>query len=77
MGWCSATEIFDQIVGPLVDDKKPLKPKKIIEQLIVALEDGDWDCQKDSEYWDHPVVAEIFKKLHPEWFADEKGPWPE
>lgn len=67
MGWCSATTIFDNVAGALLY-KKPEKPEVILENLIEALEDGDWDCQQESAYWDHPVVRKIMKKLHPAWF---------
>lgn len=70
MGWCSATEIFDNVVGGLIGDTK-LSKKQIISNLIGALEDGDWDCQADSAYYDHPLVRECFMELHPRWFEEE------
>jgi hypothetical protein len=68
MGWCSATYIFDEIVKALKDggDKK-----EAIKQLIIALEDEDWDCQSDSVYWDDEEVKSIFKEMHPDWFKEE------
>jgi len=69
MGWCSATYIFDQVVKALKEDGDK---KDAITQLIVALEDGDWDCQADSDYYDDPEIQEIFKELHPNWFEDEE-----
>ena len=70
MGWCSATEIFDVVAGSLLDDGKTDK-KEVLTKLIAALWDGDWDCERDSRYWDHPLVREIFKELRPEWFDEE------
>lgn len=70
MGWCSATRIFDSVAGVLLDDKD-IDKKEALETLIAALEDGDWDCQGDSDYYDHPLVQEIFKELHPNWFDEE------
>lgn len=67
MGWCSATIIFDKVVGALLDDKDK---KEAIKALIEALEDNDWDCQSDSDYFDHPLIKEIFKELHPSWFEE-------
>jgi hypothetical protein len=69
MGWCSGTEIFDVIAKALLEKEKP-NPKQILEIVIDALEDSDWDCQKDSAYWDHPLVREIFKKRNPNWFKE-------
>lgn len=70
MGWCSATRIFDPIVGALLDDK-PVDKKALIKMLAEELENGDWDCQMDSNYWDHPLVREVFKELHPDWDWEE------
>jgi hypothetical protein len=72
MGWCSATVIFDNVCDSLLveGDKKPT-PEETIRALAAALEDGDWDCQQDSAYWDHPVVQKVMRELHPRWFEDE------
>ena len=70
MGWCSATEIFDSVAGALLDDK-PFDKKQVLRKLIGALEDGDWDCQYESKYFNHPLVKEIFKELHPRWFEED------
>lgn len=67
MGWCSGTEIFDSVCSVLLD-KKPADKKMVIKQLITSLEDADWDCQHDSAFWDHPLVSECFKEMHPHWF---------
>lgn len=69
MGWCSATVIFDGVCDALLADEKP-DLKSTLRALIAALEDGDWDCQSDSEYWNHPMVREIMKELHPRWDLD-------
>ena len=75
MGWCSATIIFDDLASFIVElsdaDADMYidldKGKAVLKRLAIALEDNDWDCQSDSDYWDHPVVVEIFKELHPDW----------
>lgn len=69
MGWCSATIIFDQIAQIILDDK-PIDKKTVLRTVIDSLEEGDWDCQHDSEYWDHPLVQEIMRDKHPHWFED-------
>jgi hypothetical protein len=71
MGWCSATDIFDNVAGALLDNKKKLDTRSVLMKLIEALESGDWDCQQDSAYWDNPVVQGIMRELHPRWFEDE------
>lgn len=72
MGWCSATVIFDNVCDALLKDEgKKQSPEDTLRALAVALEDGDWDCQMDSDYWDHPVVEKIMRELHPSWFEEE------
>lgn len=70
MGWCSGTIVFDVVAEVLLSDK-PINKEATLEVLISALEDMDWDCQSDSEFWDHPVVSAVFRKIHPTWFEDE------
>lgn len=72
MGWCSATEIFDKVLAEIIDTDLPEEnQERVVRVLIDALEEGDWDCQQDSSYYDHPFVREIFEDLHPDWFRDE------
>jgi len=70
MGWCSATEIFDTVASAVLSDK-PLDKKEVLMVVAEALRDMDWDCEQDSDYWDDPIVREIFMELEPEWFEDE------
>ncbi len=61
MGWCGGTVVFDSVVEALLD---PSTDKKYaIKSLIEALEDMDWDCQNESDYWNHPLVKECFIEL--------------
>lgn len=64
MGWCSGTDVFDTVVkGVLclcIRDKEKID---IIENLIVALHDQDWDCETDSEYFHDPLVKLAFLQL--------------
>ena len=71
MGWCSATYIFDNVASFILDEEKELSKKEILKQLINELEDGDWDCQQDSSYWETPAVRKAFLELHPEWFEED------
>lgn len=60
MGWCSGTEIFDEIVVA-VNDIGLSRPKQrvILEALRDVMENHDWDCQPDSEFYDDEFVGEI------------------
>jgi len=65
MGWAGATEIFDTVAEFLLDEKK-INRKEVLKALIKVLEDGDWDTQSESEYYDNPVVQEIFEEIDSE-----------
>lgn len=69
MGWCSATEIFDDMCSALLDEEKP-EVEALLSRLITVLEDNDWDCQPDSAYYDHPIVQKLMREKHPRWFED-------
>jgi len=71
MGWCSGTRVFDAIVPAILDDDAD--KLEAIKTLIVELEDMDWDCQSDSDYyWNDPTVQQAFRELHPHWFEDDE-----
>ena len=70
MGWCSGTEVFDAVAGALLDDK-PVDKKTVLKNLIETLQDKDWDCESDSDYWEHPIIREIFIELEPDWFDED------
>lgn len=71
MGWSGAVHIFDEVAGALLAEGE-IDKKSILKTVIEALENGDWDTQSDSEYWDHPMVREVMEELHPDWFEDEE-----
>jgi hypothetical protein len=70
MGWCSATVIFDQIAKVVLSDQ-PIDKRAVLKTVIKAFEDGDWDCQQDSDYWDDPIVQSVMRELHPHWFEEQ------
>lgn len=79
MGWCSATDIFDRMVGIILgaDDMRDTTQEELITALVEVLEDMDWDCQYESAYWEHPFVKTVFKKLHPDRYGEVISPFPQ
>jgi hypothetical protein len=71
MGWCSGTYIFDSVASIILDEGKEFSKKEILKELINALEERDWDCERESAYFDHPLVQEIFKELKPYLFEED------
>lgn len=68
MGWCSGTKVFDSMVTSILDNIADTgKQRKLIKDLTETLENMDWDCQYDSEYANHPIVKDVWRKLHPDW----------
>lgn len=64
MGWCSGTEVFDGVLASLLAKSKT---EDVIRKLILTLEDMDWDCHSDSNYFTHPIVQKVLRELHPDW----------
>lgn len=69
MGWCTGTYVFDGVVKALLDESKTVSKEKVISELIDTLEDNDWDCQGDSEFFEHPLIQKIFREKHPDMFG--------
>jgi hypothetical protein len=60
MGWCSGTEIFDNVADivlpmPISKGQKLL----ILGELKTVMEDHDWDCQSDSDYYSDPAIGPL------------------
>ena len=52
MGWCSGTDVYDQIFEAIIDKDADLEPDvqyAIMLKVTKALEDNDWDCPGDFE----------------------------
>lgn len=49
---------------------KPIEEK--IEELILELEDMDWDNVCESDWYDHPLVHGVIRKLHPSCFEEDE-----
>ena len=43
-----------------------------IEELILELEDMDWDNVCESDRYDHPLVHGVIRKLHPSCFEEDE-----
>jgi hypothetical protein len=68
MGFCSGTDIFEPVAKVVLESQWSDEIKyTVIRELVDALENHDWDCQDESEYWQHPIVRRVFKDLHPDW----------
>jgi len=80
MGWCSATNIFDatieatqEVLNEIYGQYCDYIPKhemlvKIARPLANELDDRDWDCHRESDFWDQlkwdlwPVEAQEEKE---------------
>lgn len=66
MGWSGGTDIFDEVVAELQElsyrwtrtenHEDFLVPLK---ELLLVLEDQDWDNKCESDYYDDPVIGKI------------------
>lgn len=68
MGWCSGTEIFDVVCKELLKDE--IDKKKLLHDLVLEMHNHDWDCESDSDYFDHPLVQEVMREILPSYFFD-------
>jgi hypothetical protein len=63
MGWNSAGEIFDPVAQSLIDTGATDEVKrKVLGDLINALQDGDWDTEGESLdlFKDDPAIVQAF-----------------
>jgi len=66
MGCCSATRIFDGVIeSALKTDISDEALVAVVTALYQELTDMDWDCQCESEFFNHerikPIIDEIEK----------------
>lgn len=72
MGWCSGTDVFDDIMRYVLSpDTDEIDKTKLVQVVIKALEDHDWDCHGDSIYRNDPLVMQVLRELHPDWTTEE------
>ena len=73
MGWGGGTEIFDQVIGDVLEsDASEHEQNKIIGNLYDVLRDKDWDNVDESNYIDTPRVRAIIKQKEPDWFENDE-----
>ena len=84
MGWCSATYIFDEVMYAVNDMLDEIKgqycdhlPKremflKIARPLVKKLEDGDWDCQQESDFYNE-YKWDLWPRFAQDWIDDLKA----
>lgn len=64
MGWCSATRIFDGVIeSALKTDISDEALVAVVTSLYQELTDMDWDCQCESEFFNHPRIKPIIDKI--------------
>lgn len=76
MGWCSGTEVFDDIVAVIL--KENIEEESailIISKLAKCLIDQDWDCECDSAYFDHPIVRQSFLMVDKKYYSEIYKEW--
>lgn len=57
MGWCSGTNILDNVIEKLAAMNLPEEQQlEIVTVLIKAMEDNDYDCHSDSRYYGTPIM---------------------
>ena len=73
MGFCSGTEIFDKVAEHVLNSSELSEDMKysIVKTLIEVLEDHDWDCEQDSEYFRNPIVLRAMQTINPDWDWDD------
>lgn len=66
MGWGSGVTVFDKIARDIIQLERDAGGdlgryvfEEIIESVVEALGDADWDTQSDSDYWDDPRIGKI------------------
>ena len=68
MGWNRGTDVFDPVAKAILGlNMSYIRKEYVIEVLINALEELDWDTPDESEWIDHPLVQRVMLRLHPDW----------
>lgn len=74
MGWNQGVEVFDRVVGFILAqslDRIDSEMKvRLIEVVIEALEEADWDTLEETAYWGNRYVRAVMERVHPELFEE-------
>ncbi len=60
MGWCSGTYVFDEIAKAYLEDKNPTE---LMIAVGKAMQNADWDCEYDSDYFNDSRMEAIWIKM--------------
>jgi len=65
VGWCSGTDVFDPVAEAILNHNHLTADEKValLVVLINALWNKDWDCQDESEHWQHPLVQRAMREV--------------
>ncbi|MHA1961821.1 MAG: hypothetical protein ACW99U_16480 [Candidatus Thorarchaeota archaeon] len=68
MGWCSGTDLFDDIAGELFSlelDEEVTREK--LRNIIIDFQNNDWDCEQESMYAGVPIFDNALKEADEYW----------
>ncbi len=61
MGWASGCHVFDSLAEAILDcDFSDAQKQYLIEKIICALQDNDWDTETEISYLDNKIVRNAY-----------------
>ena len=67
MGWCSGTQLFDDVMKTVLTfAQTDAERVYLFKEMIDLFTDKDWDCEGDSRYWSDPDFQLAYKLLFPD-----------
>jgi hypothetical protein len=79
MGWGSGYLVFNEMADKVLASNATEEVKEqILGDLIVSLQNQDWDTEMDSlqDYLHNPLVVRVFARHDIHWPYDEEGERP-
>lgn len=68
MGWSGGSDVMREIINAIQNRiTDSAVRKEVYKEIIVALEDKDWDTQNECEEID-PIFDAALRELHPKWY---------
>ena len=73
MGWCSGTNVFDEICNGILDYEELDESQQdyVVRIVFDALRGADWDCEFDSKFINHPIYRKILKDVYLDWDEED------